>query len=304
MELKKKILIVCAFIIAIMLFLSTSSFAGTQSWNSLDYDVKLNADGSMDVVETWDVSISQTNTLFKSFKIGGENYTINNVKVTEVKNGVEIPLKDIKEEQYHVDPGHYYGLMVDSSKFEIAWHVGLDNSSDDRVYKMYYTVNNAVKVYNDCTELYWQFLNKDNAMYGRNVTGTIKLPEKVSDIEKLRVWAHGSYNGDIVRESEDTVTFSLGTLNSHEMLEIRVVTEENIYNLCRNKESSYYLGEILEEEQRWADEANAEREKAKQEMRQEMVEIAMEAAKKVVSKEIDHEANRELIDAFVSEVSQ
>ena len=48
----------------------------------------------------------------------------------------------------------------------------------------------------------------------------------------------------------------------------------------------------------------SEREKAKQEMRQEMVEIAMEAAKKVVSKEIDHEANRELIDAFVSEVSQ
>ena len=263
MELKKKIVIASLFIVAIILFLSTSSFAGTQSWNALDYNVIVNDDGSMDVIETWDVSISETNTLFKSFKINGDNYKINNVKVTEVKNGIETPLKDIKMQQYHVDPGHYYGLMIDSSTFEIAWHVGLDNSSGDRVYKMYYTVNNAVKIYNDCTELYWQFLSKDNSMYGENVTGTIRLPKEVSDIEKLRVWAHGSYSGNIAKESKDTVTFTLDTLRSNEMLEIRVVTEENIYNLCSNKYNSYSLEEILEEEMRWADEANADRENAK-----------------------------------------
>lgn len=266
MELKKKIMLIFVFIVAIILFLSTSSFAGTQSWNALDYDVTLNADGSMDVIETWDVSISEANTLFKSFKIGGDNYKINNVKVTEVKNGLETPLKDIKKQQYHVDPGYYYGLMIDSSTFEIAWHVGLDNSRGDRVYKMYYTVNNAVKIYNDCTELYWQFLSKDNSMYGENVTGTIRLPKEVSNIEKLRVWAHGNYNGDIAKESKDTVTFTLDTLRSNEMLEVRVVTEENIYNLCKNKYNSYYLEEILEEEMRWADEANADREKAKKEL--------------------------------------
>lgn len=266
MELKKKIMLISIFIVATILFLSTSSFAGTQSWNALDYDVTLNADGSMDVVETWDVYISETNTLFKSFKIGGDNYKINNVKVTEVKNGVETPLRDIKMQQYHVDPGHYYGLMIDSSTFEIAWHVGLDNSRGDRVYKMYYTVDNAVKIYNDCTELYWQFLSKDNSMYGENVTGTIRLPKEVSDIEKLRVWAHGSYSGNIEKESKNTVTFTLDTLRSNEMLEVRVVAEENIYNLCTNKYKSYYLEEILEEEMRWADEANADRENAKKEL--------------------------------------
>ena len=267
MELKKKIILASLFIVAIILFLSTSSFAGTQNWNALDYDVTLNADGSMDVIETWDVSISQTNTLFKRFNIGGDNYIINNVKITEVENGVEKPLKDIKMEQYYVDPGHYYGLMVDSSNFEIAWHVGLDNSSDDRVYKMYYTVENAVKIYNDCTEIYWEFLNKDNAMPGKNVTGRIKLPGEVTDIEKLRVWAHGAYTGDIVRESKDTVTFSLDTLRSNEMIEIRIVTEENIYNLCKNKQNVSYLDKILEEEMRWANEANAERENAKKSLK-------------------------------------
>lgn len=263
MELKKKILFASIFIVAVILFLSTSSFAGTQNWNALDYDVTLNADGSMDVIETWDVSISETNTMFKRFKIGGDNYKIKNARVSKVENGKEIPLEDVNEEQYHVDPGGYYGLMIDSSTFEIAWHVGLDNSRGDRVYKMYYTVDNAVKIYNDCTELYWQFLSKDNSMYGENVTGTIRLPKEVSDIEKLRVWAHGSYNGDIAKESKDTVTFTLDTLRSNEMLEVRVVTEENIYNLCKNKYHSYYLEEILEEEMRWADEANADRANAR-----------------------------------------
>ena len=145
----------------------------------------------------------------------------------------------------------------------VAWHVGLDNSNGHRIYKMYYTVDNAVKKYNDCTELYWQFLNKSNTMPGKNVTATIKLPQKVSDIEKIRVWAHGNYNGEIVKESKDTVTFSLDYLNSQEMLEVRIVTEEDIYNLCKNNYNSYYLDEILEEEQRWADEANANREEAK-----------------------------------------
>ena len=263
MNLKKKIVIAFAFIIAIILFLNTSSYAGTQNWNALDYDVTVNEDGSMDVIETWDVSVSQTNTLFKSFDIGGDNYRINNVKVTEVKNGIERPLKDIKMQQYHVDPGCYYGLMIDNSTFEIAWHVGLDNSSGDRVYKMYYTVENAVKIYNDCTELYWQFLSDENGMYGENVTGTIRLPDGVSDIEKLRVWAHGDYTGNIMKDSINTVSFTLDTIKSNRMLEVRIVTEENIYKLCKNQYNSYYLEEILEEEQKWADKANYDREKAK-----------------------------------------
>jgi hypothetical protein len=65
--------------------------------------VTLNPDGSMDVIETWDVSISQTNTLFKSFNIGGENYNISNVKVSKIENGTETQLNDIQKQQYHVE---------------------------------------------------------------------------------------------------------------------------------------------------------------------------------------------------------
>ena len=40
-------------------------------------------------------------------------------------------------------------------------------------------LDNAVKKYNDCTELYWQFLKKSNTMPGKNITATIRLPKEV-----------------------------------------------------------------------------------------------------------------------------
>ena len=263
MKLKKKSLIMFLFIVAIVVFYKVPVYAGYQEWNALDYDVTVNEDGSMDVVETWDVYVSETNTLFKDFDLSKGKYEITNVKISEVDSGVENDLKQIFVEQYHVDPNCYYGLMIDRDTFEIAWNVGLDNSYDNRVYKMYYTVENAVTIYKDCTELYWQFLSDENTMTGNDVTGRIRLPNSVSNIERLRVWGHGDYSAEIQKDSERQVSFKLSKIRSNKMLEVRVVTEENIYPTCLNKINRNYIGEILEEEQNWADEANREREEAK-----------------------------------------
>lgn len=263
MGIKKKFLITFGVLIFFVLLFNKSTYAGTQKWNSLDYDVTLNLDGSMNVVETWDIKISNTNTLFKDFDmISG----ITDVGVSLIEDGTEKKLEEIYEEQYHVDSDCFYGLVTSNSQFEIAWNVGLDNSSDTRTYKIYYKVVNAVNVYNDCTEFYWMFLSRDNQIPGKNVTGTIHLPNKVTDIEKLRVWAHGDLSGNIERTSEDTVNFSIDSLNPETMLEVRVVTEENIYEDSKNFYNIYKLDEILNEEQVWADKANKEREYAKNEV--------------------------------------
>jgi uncharacterized membrane protein len=240
--------------------LGNKSYAGTQKWNSLDYNATVNEDGSMNVVETWNIDISQTNTLVKDFDIDSSKYSgITNVKVARMNNGIEEDLTQIYQEQYHVDSGCFYALKTNSSTFEIAWNVGLDNSSATRTYKIYYTVNDAVKIYNDCTELYWMFLSTDNEISGSNITGTIKIPSGVTDIEKLRVWAHGDLTGNIQKESTDTVVFSIPTLQKQNMLEVRIVTEENIYTQCTNYSTNNTLTSILSEEQKWANKANQER---------------------------------------------
>lgn len=255
----KKLLIIFLLFIGLLIF-NNKVYAGTQKWNSLDYNVTVNTDGSMDVIETWNIQISETNTLFKDFEIDSSKYSgITDVKVYEMKNNEEVQLREIFEEQYHVDSGCYYGLKINSKTFEIAWNVGLDNSTEDRVYKVCYKVENAVKIYNDCTELYWMFLNNKNGIGGKNITGTIKLPQKVADIEKLRVWAHGDLSGEIQKESNDTVIFSMPSINANTMLEVRVVTEENIYEDAARFYNYDKLNSILEEEQKWADEANSQR---------------------------------------------
>ena len=263
---KKTLYLSIVFALFIIFFLSNKSYAGTQKWNALDFDVEINYDGSMNVTETWDIYVSNTNTLFKDYVLDSSKFSgISDVKVLEVSNGNIKPLEEIYEEQYHVDSGCYYGMVLPSnpSKFEIAWNVGLDNSSDTRTYKISYKVLDAVKVYNDCTEVYWQFLGKDNAMTGSNITGTIKLPKAVSNIDKLRVWAHGNLTGDIQKISTDTVKFTLPKITANEMLEVRVVTDENIYLENTNIYNVNKLNEIISEETVWANEANQAREKAK-----------------------------------------
>ncbi|MBP3595986.1 MAG: DUF2207 domain-containing protein [Clostridia bacterium] len=255
------------FILLVSLFLilgfSTNSFAGSQEWNLLNYDVTLNSDGSADIIETWDIDIEETNTIFKQFEIDSSKYSeITDISVTQIEpNRTE--LKQIYKEQYHVQSGCFYALKINSSTFEIAWNVGLDNSSATRTYELKYTIEDAVKIYKDCTEFYWKFLDTSNEMSADKVTGTIHLPKRVDDLEKLRVWGHGPLNANIEKVSNNTVKFDVEKFDANTMLEVRIVTEENIYKECDNEKNLNKLDSILTEEQKWADEANAKRAKAR-----------------------------------------
>ncbi len=261
MELKKKIWI-AIFFVGILLLLENCSYAGTQKFNSLDYDAQLNSDGSMDVVEVWDINIQDTNTLFKNFELDDRKYSgITNVKVKDLDTGSD--LTQIDEEMYHVTKNCYYGLPISDWKFEIAWGVGLDNSSATKKYQISYTIEDAVTVHEDCSELYWQFVGTDNAVPAKKVTGKILLPEAVKETENLRVWAHGPLNGEIHKTSNREVTFAVKDFKPETMLEVRVVTEENLFEQSLKHSYQNALDEIMFEEKMWAESANEERNKAK-----------------------------------------
>ncbi len=257
MKVNKKILMMLLLTGIFWLF-HTRCYAGTQKLNSLDYNVQLNSDGSMDVVETWDIYVSETNTLFKNFEIDANKYTgITNVKVTDLET--ELDLKQIEQEMYHVTKGCYYGLPVSGDKFEIAWGVGLDDSSANRKYQISYTIQDIVTVYNDCNELYWQFVGTENAMKAKKVTGTIKLPQAVENLENLRIWAHGPLNGEVLKDSKDTVIFKVDNFSAETMLEVRIVIQEPMFDKHVRNLSKDKLEEILIEETEWANEANQKR---------------------------------------------
>ena len=250
------IMIIISIIVLFMFGMSEKQ----QIMNNLDYDVTLNENGSATVTETWDIYINKTNTIFKTFKISPSKYGgITDVTVKDLKKNKE--LTKINEEMYHVTEDCYYALKTRRGEFEIAWGVGMDKKSGNRKYQVQYTINDVITDYNDLQEFYWQFLGKgQNAVPVKKVTGRIRLPRNVENSENLKVWGHGPLNGEINPVSKNEVEFKIRNLKPGQMLEVRVVTTDKMFNSNENKIKEYnYLKTLLNEEKKWTEEANENR---------------------------------------------
>ena len=225
----------------------------------MNFDIQLNEDGSMDVVENWDASISNTNTMFKDFDLDSTKFKkITDVEVYRVygENNKK-KLTEIDEEMYHVTEDCYYGLNVSGNRFEIAWGVSVDGT-ETRSYQVKYKVVDVVKTYADCSEVYWKLVGTDNEVPVTKLTATIKLPKEVSDKNNVRGWAHGPYNGNIYIYN-DRVYLEVDYLTTSTMVEARIAILENLFPSNEIVDKSM-LSEILSEEQEWAEKANKERE--------------------------------------------
>ena len=89
MKTTKKLLVsICFMFLFIILATIKSNASSNLHLNELAFDASINTDGSMNVTETWDIEIEETNTLFKTFKTDMSKYSdITNVQVSEITNG-------------------------------------------------------------------------------------------------------------------------------------------------------------------------------------------------------------------------
>ena len=260
MKLKK---ILTGFIITITLILlnATSSEASLHLKN-LDFTAQINEDGSMDVVETWDVNVSDTNTLYKTFKIDKTKYSgISNVFVQDITSGTNKNFKKSDIWKYHLDKGHYFGGINNNNEYEIAWGVSIDTTTRKQ-YLIRYTVKDVIKKYNDCAELYWQIVGSDFEVSADSITGIIKLPNKVSNKDELRVWGHTEYlNGEIYVTDLDMVEFKVNKYKSGNFVEIRIAMPTYVMSKLENTSNINKIDSIIEQETEWANEANARRDR-------------------------------------------
>lgn len=263
------------FMIAVLLgclWIGNQVQAGSIKLNNLNFEIHLNEDGSMDVIENWDARIYDTNTMFKDIHMDSTKFKeITDVEVYRVNsNGTKTKLTQIDEEMYHVTKDCYYGLITSSGDFEIAWGVSVDNT-ETRKYQIRYKVIDAVKTYQDCSELYWQLVGDENGVPITTLNATIYLPKAVRDSNNLRAWAHGPYNGNVYPKT-DKVTLEVEYVEEETMVEIRIASTENLFPE-NNVIPQNRFNTILTEENQWADEANREREEyINKQKREEMLE--------------------------------
>jgi uncharacterized membrane protein len=263
MKKRLKILSVLVLIyVSLTIFYSSNVYAGTLKMKNIDIDATVNEDSSMDVVETWKIYVSETNTLFKNFEKDKTKYSsIDNVSVTDITNDIEFG--KIYNYMYHVTKNKFYALDVDSDKFEIAWGISMDNTSGTRTYQIKYTVRDAVSIHNDCAELYWQFIGKSNEIPIEEINGTIKLPGNLNK-EDIKVWGHTeSLNGIIYPTNEGNIKFTLENIPTNEYVEIRTTFSKDAVWYSQREDTDDVLEDIISEETEWANEANIKREKRK-----------------------------------------
>ena len=119
-NLKKFLFSIFMFVLFIILGNITSNAAGDLFLNNLTFEANVNVDGTMDVTETWDIDIENTNTLYKVFTSDSSRYSgINNVQVTEITGGRNKPFREINRIMYHVTEDCYYGKINSDGNFEI-----------------------------------------------------------------------------------------------------------------------------------------------------------------------------------------
>ena len=260
----KKIITTLIFLILFIILGNTKSNAGSLYLDNLNFDAKINQDGSMNVTETWDISISETNTLFKTFKTDNSKYSsITDVEVAEVTNSAEKKFSKVDSLMYHVTKDCYYGMKNDDGNFEIAWGVGLDDSSATKTYKISYKVNDAIAKYQDYAELYWQFVGSDFEVSADKVTGTILLPQNASSKEDIKVWGHTEgLNGEIYATAANKIEFEVNNFRAGRYIEIRTLFPTAMITNSGRTYSRERLNEVIEKETVWANEANARRARA------------------------------------------
>lgn len=258
----KKIIL---FISIILLVLTTFSIyvraddSSSLYLDKLKFDVTVNEDGSMDVVETWNIDISHVNTLYKTFKMDDEKFTsIKNVKVKDITANREFT--QIDEEMYHVTENCYYGLINSKGNFEIAWGVGLDNRYATRTYEISYTVVDAIGKYNDYAELYWQFIGEDFEVDADKITGTITLPSNANSEEDIKVWGHTeNLNGEIYVTDTDKIKFQLENFDAGRYVEVRVLFPTEMLESTGRAYNEDRYDDVIKEETKWANQANLRR---------------------------------------------
>lgn len=262
----KKVIISLIFLLLFIILGNKSDAASNLYLNNLKFNTKILENGDMEVTETWNINIKDTNTLFKTFKTDEKKYTgIKDVKVEEITNGINKDFTETSKLMYHVTKDCYYGLINNDNNFEIAWGVGLDDGSDTRVYEISYLVEGAVSSYSDYNELYWQFVGEDFEIDAKNIVGTITLPSKVENKDELRVWGHTQgLNGEIYATDLDKIEFTINNFKSGVYVEIRTLFPKYVLNNNITRTYNYsILNTVLEEEKVWAEEANRLRDQKK-----------------------------------------
>lgn len=269
-------LLVCFAALLSLIAFPKAALAKSYAMPTVEIHAEVNADGSLDVVEQrtfdfngefscvwWDFNGIYSPRILRPNSVAVD-FPDRMLEATASGNSAtDSILQEVPFDSYWRSEG---GPGKQAYSFDETYnsvYVFFDARNEQMVVTLDYTVENAVDVYKDCAELYWQFVGPDWAEDSRNVVCTISLPsgEQVGVPEEtVRAWGHGPLSGSVAFNDAGTeVTYSINRVKAGEYAEARVVFPVEWMRTAQDYEGSHAyqnLDDIVREEAAEAAKAN------------------------------------------------
>jgi len=240
-------------ILRIFLFflISIVSFAASFRIEKLDIEANLQKDGSMVVSEAVTYDIDEINGVY--FDIDAKGFgELQYIQVFE-----DDSTGGFKE----VDTSNYE-VSVSDELYRIKLYS--KNHNNRRTFKFVYKLPEAITVYDDVAQFNRKMVGKEWQQGINYITAKVIIPVSASyDNSNILVFGHGPLTGEVDKEG-NTVIYKLNNYYPGDFLEAHILMEPEIFSEY-NKSKIVHKDmkqKLLDMEAKFADEANAERDKA------------------------------------------
>ena len=240
-------------ILRIFLFflISIVSFAASFRIEKLDIEANLQKDGSMVVSEAVTYDIDEINGVY--FDIDAKGFgELQYIQVFE-----DDSTGGFKE----VDTSNYE-VSVSDELYRIKLYS--KNHNNRRTFKFVYKLPEAITVYDDVAQFNRKMVGQEWQQGINYITAKVIIPVSASyDNSNILVFGHGPLTGEVDKEG-NTVVYRLNNYYPGDFLEAHILMEPEIFSEY-NKSKIVHKDmkqKLLDMEAKFADEANAERDKA------------------------------------------
>ncbi|MHB9005238.1 MAG: DUF2207 domain-containing protein, partial [Coriobacteriia bacterium] len=267
MKVRTRGMLLCAAALVTALAFATPAFAKEYSMGPVDITALVNADGSMDIVEsrTYDFKDDFTRVFWDLNSAGSQGIEVVGVSGPDgeyLRTEDWGSLESRPAGQYFVEPTAN-GVRVS------AYH---QSNNESKTFALRYKVLGAAVKWDDTGELYWQFVGDQWDLGATDITVGITLPNPGVEIvpeENVRAWAHGPLTGTVhfAADAPDASTGGDVILEVPEIpaltfVEARILFPREWLSTAADTPGARFQ-EAMEEEAEWAEQANADRLRAR-----------------------------------------
>ena len=239
--------------IFLFFLISIVSFAANYRIEKLDIEANLQKDGSMVVSEAVTYDIDEINGVY--FDIDAKGFG---------------ELEDLQV--FEDEPNTSSFKEVDTSNYEVSvsdelYRIKLysKNQNNIRTFKFVYKLPEAITVYDDVVQFNRKMVGQEWQQGIKYITAKVIVPVPTDyDNSNILVFGHGPLTGE-VDKVENTVVYKLDDYYPGDFLEAHILMEPEIFSEY-NKSKIVHKDmkqKLLDMEAKLADEANAERDKAR-----------------------------------------